>query len=283
MKIGILGHGSIGKRHGANLKTLGHKVLCYDTMGRKDVASEAQLLKACDAIIISTPSMYHKANIAACVLAGKHMFIEKPIAMTDQGIMEMLREADAGRLVHFMGNNLRFHPCVREAKSIIARGDIGPPVWAHFVCAQKCEKYAEDVVINWGAHEVDMAIYLLGPVSRVVSAVGDKDRIDFILDHGPCRASFHLDYVTPQEIRESWIVGRKDRVGLELPGRSLVLGSRPQTFGGTTYDDDYLDEMREFCAVVEGDPVAMSRGATGYEGLATLKVLLDVRKQAGLP
>ncbi len=283
MKFGVVGHGSIGSRHAQNLRTLGQEVLVFDPKGPRDVKFEKQIYEQCGAVVIATPSPYHEGPIRACVEQGCHMLIEKPISTSVGMLQKLLDDAAAKKLVVMMGNNLRFHPCVIQAKEWIEAGEIASPIWAHFICAQETTKplYLSDgVILNTGSHEVEMALHLLGLATVIYADAGNiGDIADFmLLHHNGCRSTFHLDFITPNPIREAWIVGTKDKIGLELRNRNASLGSRAQGFGGS-FDDDYLLEMKAFIDRIEGKETA---GASGSDGLETLRVLLGVRRKAGL-
>ncbi len=288
MKLGIVGHGSIGQRHATNARDLGHEVKVYDPaiIGGGDFRREADLYDWCDAAVIATPSQFHESGVRACVERGKHVLCEKPISVAVGHMPSLIAEATRKGLTFMVGNNLRFHPCVQQAKIWIAQKEIGDPVWSNWICATETTKktYRGDgVILNTGAHEVDLALYLLGP-AKVVSACaefigGDDVLVDFVLKHqGGARSSFHLDFQTPNEVREFWISGEKN-IGVSLPERMISLTGTPSQQAPGSYDDDYRNEMAAFVERIEG---RFAPGASGEDGLATLKVLLDVRKKAGL-
>lgn len=312
MKIGVIGYGSIGKRHAANATALGHEVRYFDPVLQGECWFEEEIYNWSDAVVIASPSTTHVDHLMAAVQRGKHALIEKPISsFIDNCLPVTLENAARRKLVVMMGNNLRFHPCVQQAKAWIDAGEIGVPIWAHFTCAAKSVKplYLSDgVILNTGAHEVDMALHLLGP-ARVINAsarIGLRpgtansdvnamlcncdDIADFLLQHdNGCRSSFHLDFVTRKEMRDFRIVGGESDLYCELPQRFIVQ-RRPDTIvpnyahfkpfnAPDSYDTDYLDEMRAFVDRIEGKDVP---GATGHDGLATLDILLDIRSKAGV-
>lgn len=280
MKIGVVGQGSIGTRHAKNARELGHEVEVYDPAYPSDFKREAHLYDWCDAAVVATPSQFHEGPLRACVERGKHVLIEKPISVGMGLLPDLLRVADDKGLVVMMGNNLRMHPCVQMAKRWIAEGSIGRPLWAHFNCAQLNSKYTDSVVLNWGAHEVDVALHLLGPARVLCASVEDDKIADFVLQHDSgARSSFHLDYITPNEIREFWIAGEEDNIGVDLPSRHITCKRLGSSVGPGDYDADYINEMRAFVSRIDG---MITPGATGHDGLETLRVLLDVRKKAGL-
>jgi len=299
MKVGIVGLGSIGKRHAINATKLGHDVHIYDPVVKGDFRFryERDLYDWCDAAVIATPTWVHIAGIRACAERGRHMLVEKPIATSDQSLRELLDRAAAQKLVVMMGNNLRFHPCVQQAKQRIDAGDIGRPIWASFTCAQFGQKYFDEgVTLNTGAHEVDIALHLFGR-AWVVSACARKINpieyggdtiVDFVLEHeNRVWSSFHLNNVTPIEVREFRVIGHDGDIHCDLPARTsiarLVDGKLPNVththnFKGIgSYDTDYLDEMRAFFDRIEGKDVP---GATGEDGLNALDILLEVRSKA---
>lgn len=286
MKIGIVGYGSIGKRHAENAAALGHEIIVYDPASRMDVKFERDVYDQVDACVIATPSPLHESGIRACIERGVHVLAEKPISIAVGHLPVLIAEADKKGLVFMMGNNLRFHPCVQQAKIWIAQREIGDPAWASFICAAETTKktYRGDgVILNTGSHEVDLALYLLGPAKVIYASakyVDDQDVLaDFVLQHqSGARSSFHIDFETPNEVREFWISGEKN-IGVSLPTRAITLTGLPARQAPGSYDDDYRNEMMGFIDRIEG---RFAPGATGEDGLETLKVLLDVRKKAGL-
>ena len=274
---------------------LGHDVKIYDPaiLGGSDFRFERLLYDWAEAVVISTPSYVHEASFRAAVERGRHVLIEKPLS-TSQGQLEfLLGRAREKNLVVMMGNNLRFHPSVKRAKNWIDGGKIVPQ-WANFICATMTEKpdYLSDgVILNTGSHEVDLALHFFGP-ARAVSASGRWNEhsdvmADFVLLHDSgVRSSFHLDFVTEVEVREFWIGGLRSCAKVQLPARNAHLVSNdPADYfshaDSGSYDDDYADEMAEFLAKCEGH--RGGPGATGDDGMAVLRILLDVRRKVGLP
>lgn len=293
MKIGIVGLGSIGKRHAINATKLGHDVHVYDPAVKGDFRFryERDLYDWCDAAVIATPSQFHESGLRACVERGKHALVEKPISVAIGTLPELFRIAANKKLVVMIGNNLRFNPVVIRAKQWLGDGKIGHPIWANFICAAQTDKpgYLTDgVVLNTGAHEVDMAMHLFGPATLKCATArwsNNSDEIaNFTLLHeSGVYSSFHLDHLTPDRIREFWVGCSVGNFYADLDYRAIrrydELDNPDWQVWENSYDTDYMDEMRAFIDRIEGKDVP---GATGADGLATLQVLLDVRKMAGL-
>lgn len=281
MKIGIAGMGSIGQRHAENAHKLGHEVKVYDPLLVRDFKFERLLYDWCDAAVVATPSMFHEGPLRACIERGKHVLMEKPISTAVGALPELLKVAAGKKLTVMMGNNLRFHPCVLRAKQYVDSGALGQGRWANFICATEWTSTADrdGVILNTGAHEVDVAVHLFGPAVVLTATTSHDISADFVLQHdGGVRSTFHIDIDTSDRVRNFYISGAEKTVSFSIDGRRFLAGGAMTRYDGS-YADDYLSEMGAFIDRIEGKTAI---GATGEEGLEVLRVLLDVRKMAGL-
>lgn len=276
MKIGILGHGSIGARHAKNLRTLGHQVGVYDP-DYEGTMDRATVIKWADAIVIASPSSEHEGDIRACKKEKKPCFCEKPISLgpTINSIL---------KYPVMVGYNLRFHPSVIKAREWLKDERIGTPLWSNFLCAQYNNKPAykrDGVTLNW-SHEIDLALHLLGPAKMAAASITkDDDIADIILVQGGCRTSVHLDYVTNPEHRGFNIVGDKGTIIVNIPRRNIVLLSSDGTVKqGEEYtgsiDGDYEIEIEAFIDRCGGGDVL---GCTAEEAIEVLKIGLAAKAE----
>lgn len=135
-----------------------------------------------DLIDINAPSNVHKEIAIAAAEAGKHIFCEKPLALTLSDAREMLAAAEAAGVKHMCGFNYRFAPAVQLAKKLIDEGRIGtihhfrgwflqdwiidpdfPLVWR----LQK-EIAGSGAHGDLGAHVIDLAHFLVGDLDEVI-------------------------------------------------------------------------------------------------------------------
>lgn len=283
MKIGIIGAGSIGSRHARNLIELGHDVLVYDPeSGRHSGFYYRELvdnlIEDSEAIIISSPIPTHIEYAQKVIKAKKPVFIEKPIAD---------HPFDGANLVAMVGTNLRFRSCVKATK--LWMKEIGDPICANFWVGQYNDRYTDSAILNWGAHEIDLALYLLGS-GRITgccarSSNGRDDLADIIFVHNNgCHTVIHLDYLTKPEIRQFIIVGSQATIIVDVVHNQAWLRGADETVWDhseefDSFDSNYKDEMQAFIDRINGKKTI---GATGEEGLEVLKVCLEARKQAGL-
>ncbi len=81
-----------------------------------------------DAVLIATPGDSHVPLTAAALAAGKHVLVEKPLALTVADAESLAATARDGGVVSMVGFNYRFHPLARELKTTVSRGAIGRPL-----------------------------------------------------------------------------------------------------------------------------------------------------------
>lgn len=142
-----------------------------------------------DVIDICTPNFLHKEIALAAIAQGKHIYCEKPLALTAQDAKEMFEAAKKAGVKTLVGFNYIKNPATQLAKEIIQRGEIGDIV--HFYGTHN-EDYLADpnTPIDWhcyqstaglgtlgdlAAHIINMAHYLVG--SNIVNVVGDMQTI----------------------------------------------------------------------------------------------------------
>lgn len=216
IRIGLIGSGYIGKTHaiayqahnavfGGPLRTVCHTLAEIDQARADKAASELGFQHSTDdwrtllnndeidLIAIATPNALHKEMTIAAIEAGKHVYVEKPLALDTPEADEIIKsyEAHASKaapLVHMLGYNYLCNPMIGLAKQMIDAGELGRIV--HFR-GRHNEDYMADpaVPFSWrcskaasgtgtlgdmGSHIISMAIHLIGPIA---SLCGDTDVI----------------------------------------------------------------------------------------------------------
>lgn len=287
MKIGVIGLGSIGARHAGTLVGLGHFVIGNDVAivanAPVPLTPLKKLIADADAVVIASPTHLHAQHLREVLKLHKPVFVEKPVAHEYDPAFEKAT---------MVGFNLRFHACVLKAKEWLDAGDIGKPLWANLTIAQHSDKPAylrDGVISNWASHEIDLALFLLGPaMARSATARitdGHDDIADIVMRHDSgCQTVIHADYVTKPEMRQTLIVGDNGSIVADLVNRHAWLrdidGGVIEHFeAADSFDSNYTDEMQAFIRRCAGADTA---GATGADGLAALRVMLDARGMAGV-
>lgn len=150
----------------------------YDTI--EDLLADPEI----DAVYIATPVVYHACQAIAAADAGKHILLEKPIAISSeegQRVIEHCREKNVLITVGFM---MRFGTYVQKMKEAIAHGKIGKPVsgYSQFTCwfpdsvggwGQNKKTAAGGAMMDMGVHCIDLMQYILNTKVKQVAAFQD--------------------------------------------------------------------------------------------------------------
>ena len=143
--------------------------------------------KDIDAIAVMTPDHCHEEHAVAALRAGKHVYCEKPLAITVEGcdrILEAWRESGK----HFMiGFNMRYMNMYRTMKEIVDSGEIGEvkAVWVrHFVGLGSdyyyhswhgSSRHTTSLLLQKGSHDIDIIHWITGRYAVKVAAFGGVD------------------------------------------------------------------------------------------------------------
>ena len=115
------------------------------------------------AVVISTPAATHADLARRALAAGKHAFVEKPLALSAADAIELATLADQSGLVLMVGHTFEFVPAVRKMKELVDAGEIGDVLYLH---SQRLNlgRIQSDINAFWsiGPHDVSIANYLLG-------------------------------------------------------------------------------------------------------------------------
>ena len=133
MNVLVVGVGSIGSRHLANLVELGCAVTAVDTSAErlaavadKTVATfesldDALAAGSYDAAFVCTFSNAHIEPALKCAAAGCHLFIEKPLSLDLGGTDELVAAIADRKLISMVGCNMRFHPGIAAVHEAVFR------------------------------------------------------------------------------------------------------------------------------------------------------------------
>jgi predicted dehydrogenase len=203
VKIGVVGNGEMAKRHIRALKTI-KEVRILAISGRSEcllrsVASQFNIKDYylnldelisrtdIDAIDVVTPTYTHEEIVKKCLLAGKHVFCEKPIALELAQADRIIEAKNRSGKILMIGFPLRFSPEVMQAKQLISEGKLGNirVAWFRYGKSLPEQLWYQDkdksggVTAELAVHFIDCLRWLIGSdVESVVSeASGDIYRL----------------------------------------------------------------------------------------------------------
>ncbi len=234
LNIGLVGCGYWGPNLLRNFNSLPHcrlKVAC-DT--RSDRLTHMKSLYAnietttdfdvivndneIDAVVIATPVRFHYAMAKQCLEAGKHAFIEKPMASSVEECVDLIKLAESKGLLIFIGHTFIYSPPVRKIKEIINNGALGD---IQCISARRLNLglFQTDINVTWdlAPHDLSIIMYVMGepPVSvncqgkaHVNPDIEDVTSMTLNFDNGGF-ATVQSSWLDPNKIREMTFVGSK--------------------------------------------------------------------------
>ena len=175
IKVGVVGCGYWGPNLIRNFRSLPDcslKAMCDVNEERllhlknlypevEGVTDFNQMLKGAglDAVVIATSVRLHHPMAKASLLAGKHTFIEKPMAASAQECEELVDIAEKKGLVLMVGHTFLYSPAVRKIKEIVEWGDLGE---IRYICARRLNLglFQKDINVAWDLAPHDISIIL---------------------------------------------------------------------------------------------------------------------------
>jgi predicted dehydrogenase len=182
-----------------------------------------------DAVVLATPVPTHAELAIAVAQAGKHCFVEKPLALTAaDGERAVAAAAEAGRIL-MVGHLLEYHPAVARLKELIDGQELGELFYIYGNRLNLGQLRAdENALWSLGAHDVSVALHLIGEEPEECLAHGASYVRDGVQDVVFCYLRFPSGIVA--HLHLSWLDPHKER-------RITVVGSRRMA----TFDDMLIE------------------------------------------
>jgi predicted dehydrogenase len=187
-----------------------------------------------DAVVIATPVSTHQPLAAAALRAGKHVFVEKPLAASSGEALDLIGLAAANDRILMPGHTFLYSPPVTLIRRLIAGGELGE---IYFISTSRVNLglHQPDVSVAWdlGPHDFSILRYWLGETPTHASALSRGCIIPSIPDVAFINLEFPSGAVAHVEL--SWLAPSKLR-------RTTVVGSRKMV----VYDDTSSEPVRVF-------------------------------------
>jgi len=174
-----------------------------------------------DAIVVATPVHLHHKLAMAALSAGKHTFIEKPMASSSAECRELVELAAQKNLVLMVGHTFLYSPPVRKAKEIVDSGDLGDLL---YICSRRLNLglFQKDINVVWdlAPHDISIILYLMGRDPVSVNCQGSANINPQIEDVANLTMNFadggyatvHSSWLDPKKVREMTIVGTQKMI-----------------------------------------------------------------------
>jgi UDP-2-acetamido-3-amino-2,3-dideoxy-glucuronate N-acetyltransferase len=307
--ICVVGCGHWGKNLIRNFWMMGHlKAICdSDTASLAAIAAQYQGIRIhgtlaealadpdLDAFVLATPAEQHHRMALAAIAAGKHVFVEKPLALEAEDGLEMVKAARERGTILMVGHLLRYHPAIVKIQEMVAAGTLGhlDYIYSNRLSMGKIRQ-EENALWSFAPHDISVILALVGQMPVQVTATGgaylqpniaDVTVSNLLFDRGT-RSHIFVSWLHPYKEQRLVVIGSKQMVVFEdsRADNKLVLfdkriewkngsmeASKPQ---GTPVPFDPEEPLRRECAhfidcvIHRKDPLT-----AGEEGVRVLQVL----------
>jgi predicted dehydrogenase len=266
-----------------------------------------------DAIVIATPAGTHFQLACAALKAGKHVFVEKPLATSVREVDEIAALATARSRVVMVGHTFLYNSAVRYIKALIDQGELGE---IRYIYSQRLNlgriRSDIDALWNFAPHDISIIQYWLGEPEPVTVARHGMDYMQKGVDDvvflnikyaNKVMANIHVSWLDPQKVRKMIVVGSKkmvvyddvadDKIAIFDKGidRRAVLGEnmdfdRPQpkfTYRSgnillpqVNFSEPLRTEAQHFVDCIRS-------GSTPLTGIEHARKVVDVLERASFP
>jgi predicted dehydrogenase len=261
----------------------------------KPAAAYEEILadKKIEAIVNTTPNPVHLETTLAAAMAGKHVFLDKPIANTISDARALTQACRKAKVVLALGYQRRRESHFRLMKNKIDEGGFGKLVNAEANISRDrlgkidldswrytAEGMPGGVMLQIGIHYTDVLEYLLGPVKavsgnfvRLVLPGDNPDVASLVLEHANgALSTLNASYASASEYYLMNIYGKEASAYYDLHQglRFLKRGSARSEPVSCRENDPLVEELEEFARAVRGDGEVEMDGERGTESLAVI-------------
>ena len=273
-----------------------------------DLLSDGEL----DAVVIATDVPSHASLATAVLRAGKHCFVEKPLAQSTAEAVAVVDEAAAADRVLMVGHLLEYHPGVEKLKEILDSGELGE---VYYVYSNRLNlgqiRDRENALWSLGAHDISVLLHLFdGEEPSEAVAHGRSFMREGVEDVVFCYLRFpsgrvahmHLSWLDPHKERRFTVVGAKrmatfDDMALEQKVTiydkgfdrdfrnwgEYIARSGDVTSPQISNEEPLRTECRHFVEVVRDGGEPRSGGASGLRAVRVLEALQRSLDAGGTP
>ncbi len=288
-------------------KRLKHVKTNYNTIQTTKNYKEILENPEIDIIAVATPVwLHHKMGIEA-LNAGKHVFIEKPLASSVKEADDLVKVAEKQNKKLMVGHTFLYTSAVRKMKEVIDSGELGE---IYYINTQRLNLglFQQDINVIWdlAPHDISIILHLLGREPESVQFVGASHINPSIEDVAILTMKFSKDVIAfvqsswldPDKVRKITVVGSKKMMvyddvepaekiriydkGVEKPEHYDTYAEFPYSYkyGDTLIprlggSEPLREELSHFLDCIANDKKPLS---DGYNGLQVVKVLEKAKK-----
>jgi predicted dehydrogenase len=186
----------------------------------RTAAALADVLDGVDAVVVATNPSTHVEVASEAMEAGKHVLVEKPLALSGDDCRALGARAREAGVALMVGHTFRFSPPVEHVRTLLDAGDLGE---VYYVDSQRLNlgrvRQDVDAIWNFAPHDVSILNHWLGGRPRAVHChaysylqPGISDVAFMMLEYESAVAHVHISWLSPSKVRRMTVVGSQKMV-----------------------------------------------------------------------
>ena len=247
-------------------------------------------------VVLAVPAKHHAVMAIDAMKHGKHVFVEKPMAINEAEATLMIETAKENKVQLMVGHLLQYHSIFKKVKDIVQRGEIGE---INYIYSNRLSfgkvRNEEDVIWSFAPHDISMILSLANQDPEFISTqsavilqnnIADSATIHIIFKSG-LKSHISVSWLHPYKEQKLVVIGKTAmltfddtkpwneklsilRYQAEITHRSFVLNKNELEFVKVIEDEPLKNECQHFIDVVAKNLKPLTNE---YEGLQVLKVL----------
>lgn len=226
IRVGVLGYGYWGPNLARNVQASGSCELAAIADVSTERLAQARLTHgsvrltndwnavvsdlSIDAVVVATPFDSHFELASAALIAGKHVFLEKPMTHTSVEAIRLIEESERRRLVLMVDHTYLFEPAVHTISKVLCSGELGKlTLWQSERTNHGAVRRDANVLWDLAAHDLSILDHVLTSSPNAISAVGTSSG-GGQLEHSAC-LTLHFQDSLIARIHVNWLAQRKVR------------------------------------------------------------------------
>ncbi len=169
-------------------------------------------------VILATPASTHAALAREALDAGKHVLVEKPLALSPDGAASLVKRAQATGRTLMVGHLLRYHAAFRALEALVRRGELGR---LQYIASNRLNlgkvRREEDILWSFAPHDISMILALAAEMPDSVTAIGAPVLHAAIADVTTTHLAFpsgmkahvYVSWLNPTKEQKLTVVGEK--------------------------------------------------------------------------
>jgi predicted dehydrogenase len=176
---------------------------------------------AIEAVAIATPVHTHYDLAMSALRAGKHVFVEKPLAPTSDQARRLIDEADRRSLVLMVDHTFLYTPAVQKIRQLLLEGALGE-IYYYDSIRSSLGLFQTDVNVTWdlAVHDISIIRYILDEEPVAVSATGSSHVVGApenmahitLFFRSSCVAHVSVNWLSPIKVRQTFIGGSRKMI-----------------------------------------------------------------------